>query len=53
MVPDWYPSIKVMLPIQVDVWFLINDDGEIAQFDMVYRRWRWAIEQVLPYVNYP
>lgn len=43
-----YALINKVYPIQIDVWFLINQLGQVEQYDITFRRWSWAMQTVVP-----
>ncbi|WVQ85398.1 hypothetical protein IAT38_007563 [Cryptococcus sp. DSM 104549] len=44
----YYGVLDKTVPIQVDGWFLINDQREITQYDLSFRRWAWTTDYLLP-----
>lgn len=44
----YYPTIDIHYPIQVDAWLLFNEQKEIQQYDVSFRRWAWAMDTITP-----
>ncbi|GFZ43541.1 hypothetical protein JCM24511_01261 [Saitozyma sp. JCM 24511] len=44
----WYDVLNRSFPIQIDAYFLVNDQGEISQYDVSFRRWAWATDVIIP-----
>ncbi|WVR05902.1 hypothetical protein IAU60_002928 [Kwoniella sp. DSM 27419] len=43
-----YPLLNLTFPIELDAFLTINDNGEISQYDLIFRRWAWAIDTIMP-----
>ncbi|WVQ77240.1 hypothetical protein IAR50_006923 [Cryptococcus sp. DSM 104548] len=47
----YYPVLNTTVPVQIDIWFLFNDNLEVQQYDLVLRRAAWAFEDLAPYLT--
>ncbi|WRT64160.1 uncharacterized protein IL334_001089 [Kwoniella shivajii] len=43
-----YPVLSETYPIQIDAFMQVNDNGEIQQYDVSFRRWAWATDVIVP-----
>ncbi|WWC58717.1 uncharacterized protein I303_101261 [Kwoniella dejecticola CBS 10117] len=43
-----YPSLNQSFPIQIDAFMKVNDNREIEQYDVSFRRWAWATDVIVP-----
>lgn len=43
-----YPSINYTLPIQIDLWFIFDNDLKVTSYDATFRRYPQAFNYVLP-----
>ncbi|WWD17858.1 hypothetical protein CI109_102302 [Kwoniella shandongensis] len=43
-----YPILNQTFPIQIDAFILVNDKGQIQQYDASFRRWAWATDVIVP-----
>ncbi|KAL7424715.1 hypothetical protein Q5752_000399 [Cryptotrichosporon argae] len=46
----YYAILDKSWPIQIDVFFDINEQGQISQYDITFRRWAWATDTIVPEV---
>jgi hypothetical protein len=38
----YYKTLNQTFPVEIGGWFVLNDQGEITQFDLTFRRWAWV-----------
>ena len=43
-----YAQINRQIPLELGAWFLIDDSARIAAYDVTFRRWTSAIEDLMP-----
>nr|XP_019049243.1 hypothetical protein I302_03024 [Kwoniella bestiolae CBS 10118]OCF28173.1 hypothetical protein I302_03024 [Kwoniella bestiolae CBS 10118] len=43
-----YPILNTTYPIELEVFLTINDQKEITQYDLIFRRWAWATDTIIP-----
>ncbi|WWC86258.1 uncharacterized protein L201_001131 [Kwoniella dendrophila CBS 6074] len=43
-----YPLLNTTYPIELEAFLTINDDREITQYDLIFRRWVWATDTIIP-----
>jgi hypothetical protein len=43
--------LNTTVPFQIDGWFLVNDKQEVSQYELTFRHFAWAIEELTPYVH--
>jgi hypothetical protein len=43
----YYKTLKQTFPVEIGGWFVLNDQGEISQFDLTFRRWAWVSDSPL------
>lgn len=44
---DHYTQIRRSYPIEIVAWFTVNDHVQIAQYDVTFKRWNWAMDEVV------
>ncbi|GFZ50808.1 hypothetical protein JCM24511_08566 [Saitozyma sp. JCM 24511] len=44
----YYKTLNQTFPVEIGGWFVLNDQGEISQFDLTFRRWAWAMDTIVP-----
>ncbi|WVQ62172.1 uncharacterized protein L199_000310 [Kwoniella botswanensis] len=43
-----YPILNTTYPIELEAFLTINDKREITQYDLIFRRWAWATDTIIP-----
>ncbi|OCF55462.1 hypothetical protein L486_06946 [Kwoniella mangroviensis CBS 10435] len=43
-----YPILNETFPIQIDAFMQVNENSEIQQYDVSFRRWAWATDNIIP-----
>ncbi|WVF70462.1 hypothetical protein IAT40_005252 [Kwoniella sp. CBS 6097] len=43
-----YPILNRTFPIQIDAFMEVNEQREIQQYDVSFRRWGWATDHIMP-----
>ncbi|WWD09406.1 hypothetical protein V865_007529 [Kwoniella europaea PYCC6329] len=43
-----YPILNETFPIQIDAFMQVNENSEIQQYDVSFRRWAWATDDIIP-----
>ena len=44
----YYGALNTSFPVQIDAWFYINEQRQIEQYDVSFRRWAWAADVIIP-----
>ena len=43
-----FPVLKGLgVPIQIDTWNVINEKGEVSQYDATFKWWQWTVDYLL------
>ncbi|WWC58712.1 uncharacterized protein I303_101256 [Kwoniella dejecticola CBS 10117] len=43
-----YPVLNTTYPIELEAFLTINEQKEITQYDLIFRRWAWATDTIVP-----
>jgi hypothetical protein len=46
---EFYPTLGDSYPLQIDSWFDIDDACQIRAYDFAFRRFAWAMDEIIPY----
>ncbi|KAL1413236.1 hypothetical protein Q8F55_000989 [Vanrija albida] len=44
----FYSKLNLHYPVQIDAWMLFNEQKEVQQYDVSFRRWAWAVDNLAP-----
>ncbi|WWC60716.1 uncharacterized protein I303_103292 [Kwoniella dejecticola CBS 10117] len=44
----YYGALNQSFPVEIDAFFNINDQLQVAEYDLVFRRWAWATDYIVP-----
>ncbi|WWD09740.1 hypothetical protein V865_007868 [Kwoniella europaea PYCC6329] len=48
----YYGALNQSFPIEIDALFSINDDLQVQEYDLIFRRWAWATDLIVPRLQY-
>ncbi|OCF34054.1 hypothetical protein I316_04401 [Kwoniella heveanensis BCC8398] len=43
-----YPILNQTFPIELEAFLTIDDNKQITQYDLIFRRWAWATDTIIP-----
>ncbi|WVQ97456.1 hypothetical protein IAU59_004569 [Kwoniella sp. CBS 9459] len=43
-----YPILNQTFPIELEAFLTIDDTRQITQYDLIFRRWAWATDTIIP-----
>ncbi|WVF70458.1 hypothetical protein IAT40_005248 [Kwoniella sp. CBS 6097] len=43
-----YPILNQTFPIELEAFLTIDDNKQITQYDLIFRRWAWATDIIIP-----
>lgn len=49
----YYHFLNLHYPVQIDLWLLFNEQKEVLQYDVAFRRWAWATDNLAPLILPP
>ncbi|OCF56034.1 hypothetical protein L486_06791 [Kwoniella mangroviensis CBS 10435] len=44
--------VMMTATVQIDALFNINDDLQVQEYDLIFRRWAWATDLIVPLVSF-
>nr|XP_019042637.1 hypothetical protein I302_09246 [Kwoniella bestiolae CBS 10118]OCF21567.1 hypothetical protein I302_09246 [Kwoniella bestiolae CBS 10118] len=44
----FYGALNQSFPVEIDALFNINDEFQVQEYDLIFRRWAWATDLIVP-----